>query len=137
MDKSFMIYIALGIGFLYLITNYVGDIQAEDDKYSNSAYNEELKYAQYNKTDSIGQEILDLTGADASTQFKAWNKSQLKDEFLAIFPDFSGMQDFVQDRIRGKVLQDKLSAEVKAMEDGFFSGSITAEDAKRKLSDIH
>lgn len=137
MDKSFMVYIAIGIGFMYLITNYVGEIQAEDDKYRNEAYNEEMQYSQYDTTDSIGQHILDLTGVDGSTQFKAWNKSGLKEEFLEIFPNFSEMKGFVNDRIRGKILQDKLKAELTDMEDKYFSGSITAEDAKRKLSDIH
>ena len=48
MDKSLMIFIALGVGFLYFITNFVGDIQAEDEKYQNNEYNQERKYDQYN-----------------------------------------------------------------------------------------
>ncbi|NOR56507.1 MAG: hypothetical protein GQ531_09890 [Sulfurovum sp.] len=136
MDKSFMVYIAIGIGFMYLITRYVGDIQAEDDKYSNNAHAEEMKYAQYNAVDSIGQDILDVTGVDATTQFKAWNKSTLKEEFLEIFPNFSEMQGFVKDRIRGKILQDKLTHKLTDIEDKFFSGGMTAEEAKRELGDI-
>jgi len=137
MDKSFMVYIAIGIGFMYLITTYVGDIQAEDEKYRNDAYNEEMKYKQYNAVDSIGQHILDLTGVDAQTQFKAWHKSELKDEFLEIFPNFSEMQSFVKDRIRGKILQDKLQNALREIEDKFFSGKMTAEEAKRELGSIH
>ena len=136
MDKSFMVYLAIGIGFMYVITKYVGDIQAEDEVYRNDGYNEEMKYEKYKTVDSIGQDILDLSGADASTQYAAWNKSQLKDEFLDIFPNFSEMKSFAKDRIRGKILQDKLINKLSDIEDRFFSGTVSAEQAKRELGDI-
>lgn len=134
MDKSFIIFIALGIGFLYVVTTFVGDIQAEDDAYQNNDYNQERLYDKYKTVDSIGQGILDLTGADAKTQLGAWNSSTLKDEFLALFPDFSEMKYFINDRIRGKILQDKLTNTVNTIEDKFFSGTVDAEQAKRELS---
>ena len=136
MDKSFMFFIAIGIGFLYFVTNFVGDIQAEDDAYRNNDYSQEHIYDKYQATDSIGQDILDLTGADATTQIGAWNNSMLKDEFLALFPRFDEMKIFVKDRIRGKILQDKLTSTISTIEDKFFSGTIGAEDAKRKLSTL-
>ena len=136
MDKSFMVYIAIGIGFLYVVTKYVGDIQSEDEKYRNDDYNEEMKYEQYKMVDSIGQDILDLTGADPRTQFDAWNESPLKDEFLDIFPNFSEMQAFTKDRIRGKALQDKLQHTLTDVEDKFFSGTMSAEKAKHILGSI-
>jgi len=136
MDKSFMIFIALGMGFLYFVTTFVGDIQAEDDAYRNDDYTQGHLYDQYIKVDSIGQGILDLTGADAKTQLGAWNSSMLKDEFSSLFPDFSEMKYFIKDRIRGKILQDKLTNKVNTIEDKFFSGTIGAEDAKRELSTL-
>ncbi len=136
MDKSFMVFIVLGIGFLYFVTTFVGDIQEEDEQYQNSEYNEARKYDKYKTVDSIGQSILDLTGADAKTQVAAWNSSQLKEEFLELFPDFSEMKLFVGDRVRGKVLQDKLTSTVNQVEDKFFSGAMTAEEAKRTLGSL-
>ena len=134
MDKSFMFFIAIGIGFLYFITNFVGDIQAEDDAYANNDYKQEHQYDKYKIVDSVGQDILDVTGATAQIQLGAWNSSMLKDEFLDLFPDFSEMKNFINDRLRGKILQDKLTKKVTEIEDKFFSGGITAEDAKRELS---
>ncbi|SFZ97320.1 hypothetical protein MNB_SV-5-249 [hydrothermal vent metagenome] len=136
MDKSLMIFIAIGLGALYLVTNFVGDIQAEDDAYKNSGYQQEHIYDKYQTTDSVGQDILDVTGADVKTQLGAWNSSLLKDEFLDLFPDFTEMKNFINDRIRGKILQDKLTKKVTEIEDKFFSGGITAEDAKRGLSTL-
>jgi len=134
MDKSLMFFIAIGIGFLYFVTNFVGDIQAEDEKYQNNDYNKEHIYDKYQAIDSIGQEILDLTGADAKTQLGAWNNSMLKDEFLELFPRFDEMKSFAKDRVRGKILQDKLTITINAVEDKFFSGAIDSEQAKRELS---
>jgi len=136
MDKSLMFFIAIGIGFLYFVTNFVGDIQAEDNSYANNDYKQEHKYDAYKTVDSIGQDILDVTGANAQIQLGAWNSSMLKDEFLDLFPNFSEMKNFINDRLRGKILQDKLTKKVNEIEDEFFSGGITAEDAKRELSTL-
>ena len=135
-DKSLMVYIALGIGFFYLITTYVGDIQKEDDSLRNSSYEMEHKYDQYYTEDSIGQEIVDTTLADPSIQIDIWNKSPIKSEFLDLFPDFDTMKTFIKNRVRGKYLVQKLTAKVNEVEDKFFSGTMSAEDAKRALKNI-
>ena len=135
MDRSLMIFLAIGVGFLYFITNFVGEIQ-EDDNLQNSEYKEKHKYDAYQSADSIGREILDMTGASASVQVAAWNKSKLKDEFLTLFPDFSAMKAFAQDRVRGTILQEKLSKSINNVEDQFFSGTLSAEGAKRALSSL-
>ena len=136
MDKSLTIFIAIGLGFLYFVTTFVGDIQAEDEAYQNNDYNQERKYDKYQSVDSIGQGILDLTGADAITQLGAWNSSMLKEEFLDLFPKFDEMKDFANDRIRGKILQDKLTQTLNTIEDKFFSGTMDSEQAKRELSEL-
>ena len=134
MDKSLMIFIAIGMGFLYFITSFVGGIQAEDDAYRNNDYNQEHIYDQYKMVDSIGQDILDLTGAQENVQIAAWNDSSLKDDFLELFPDFEEMKLFVSDRIVGEALQNKLNQKLQEVEDKFFSGSMTVEQAERELS---
>jgi len=133
MDKSLFIFIAIGIGFLYFVTSFVGDIQEEDDKYQNIEYQEKHKYDKYRSTDSIGQDILDLTGASTETQMAAWKKSGLKEEFLALFPDFSEMKKFVKVRTRGDALQAKLFKTIDDVEGKYFSGTMNAEQAKRAL----
>lgn len=133
MDKSLFIFIVIGLGFLYFITTFIGDIQEEDDKYQNKGYQQEHKYDQYQSVDSIGQAILDLTGADIKTQVAAWNASQLKNEFLENFPDFSAMKTFVKERIRGDNLQIKLIKNIDNVENKYFSGTISAEQAKQML----
>ena len=134
MDKSLLAFILVGIGFLYFITNFVGDIQEEDDRYQNREYQLKHKYDQYKSVDSIGREILDLTGTDSKTQISVWNKSQLKEEFLELFPDFADMKHFVKERTRGEALQAKLLKMIDYIEGEYFAGTMTAEQAKRELS---
>jgi len=134
MDKSLFVFIAIGAAFLYFITNFIGDIQKEDDTFQNQEYKLKHKYDQYHSVDSIGQEILDVVGADKETQFAAWNSSHLKDEFLQLFPDFDEMKKFIKMRVRGEILQKKLYEIVDQVEGDYFSGTMNAEQAKRSLA---
>jgi hypothetical protein len=133
MDKSLFFFILIGIGFLYVVTNFVGDIQ-KDEKFQNEEYIEKHKYDQYQSVDSIGREILDMTDTPVSIQVQAWNNSKLKTEFLELFPDFSEMKIFVKERLRGELLQAKLIASIDSVESQYFSGKMNAEQAKRELS---
>jgi hypothetical protein len=133
MDKSLFFFIVIGIGFLYFITNFVGDIQ-EDEKFQNEEYKQKHQFDQYQSVDSIGREILDMTDTPADIQVQAWNNSQLKTEFLELFPDFSEMKIFVKERLRGEILKVKLIASIDHVESQYFSGDMNAEQAKRELS---
>lgn len=135
MDRSLLIFIAVGVGFLYFITNFVGDIQ-EDDKFQNEEYKQKHQYDKYQSADSIGREILDVTGEPVDVQVEAWNSSLLKTEFLTLFPDFSDMKKFAEERVRGEVLQTKLAGLVDTVEDKYFSGAMNAEQAKRALGTL-
>jgi len=134
MDKSFLVFIVIGIGFLYFITSFVGDIQEDDEKYRNNAYVQEHRYDKYQKVDSVGRNILNLLGTNVGTQVAAWNETALKDEYIALFPDFGEMKNFVKERIKGDALSAKLLKKTSTVEDKFFSGAITAEEAKQELS---
>ncbi len=136
MDKSFFVFVLIGLGFLYFITTFIGDIQEDDEKYRNNAYEQEHKYDKYQTVDEVGQDILNLLGADVGTQVAAWNDSQLKDEFIMLFPDFGDMKNFVRDRIKGDALSTKLLAQIKSVEDKFFSGIMSADQAKQELSSL-
>lgn len=133
MDKSLFFFIVIGIGFLYFITNFVGDIQ-QDEKFQNEEYMQKHQFDQYQSVDSIGREILDMTDTPESIQVQAWNNSKLKTEFLELFPDFSEMKIFVKERLRGEILQAKLTASIDSVESQYFSGAMNAEQAKRELS---
>jgi hypothetical protein len=132
MDKSLFFFVLIGVGFLYFITQFVGDIQ-EDEKFQNDEYKQKHQYDHYQTVDSIGREILDLTDAPIGTQVQAWNNSALKPEFLELFPDFSEMKIFVEERVRGDALQSRLTNSIDDAESQYLSGAMNAEQAKRAL----
>ncbi len=136
MDKGFLVFIAIGIGFLYFITNFVGDIQKEDDVYQNKAYELEHKYDKYQGVDSVGRNVLNLLGEDPQMQVEAWNSSAVKDEFVLLFPDFEEMKKFAKERINGDALSAKVQAKIKTIEDRYFSGAMTVEQAKQEFSTL-
>jgi len=136
MDKTFLFFVAIGVGFLYFVTNFVGGIQEEDEQYRNQDYVQEHKYDKYKAVDEVGQDILNLLGANVGTQVAAWNESQLKNEFLLLFPDFGDMKIFVKGRIKGDALSAKLLTKIKSVEDKYFAGSINADQAKLELGSL-
>jgi hypothetical protein len=135
MDKSFLIFLIIGVGFFYFVINVVKETDTDTEKIHSTSYQQE-QYAKYHKTDSIGQDILDVTLADPATQLKVWNSSALKAELLDIFPDFDTMKGFVQNRVRGEPLVRKLTQKINEVEDKFFSGTINSEQAKQALEQL-
>ena len=136
MDKSLLVFIAIGLGFLYFVTNFVGDIQAEDEQYRNTGYDQEHKYDVYQGVDSVGRNVLNLLGANTPTQVAAWNASTLKGEIQDLFPDFDEMKKFANERINGDALKAKLLKKINSVEDRFFAGTITAEQAQQELGTL-
>jgi hypothetical protein len=133
MDKTLIIFVGLGIAGIYYTTNFIGKVQKEDERFQNEEYKEEQRLNQYDTVDSIGQDILDLTEVSSEVQVEVWNKSQLREEYMSLFPNFSEMKKFVGDRLRGEALQAKLLHSINSVEDQFFSGAMSMEKAKRKL----
>ena len=133
MDKSLFFFVLIGVGFLYFINQFVGDIQ-QDDQFQNEEYKQKHRYDQYQSVDSIGRKILDMTDAPVGTQVEAWNNSELKTEYVALFPDFSDMKLFISERVRGDALKAKLTSSIDGVESKYLSGAMNAEQAKRELS---
>jgi len=134
MDKAFFIYVLIGLGFFYVVTHFVNDIQEEDESYKSPTYLKEHRYDKYMSTDAVDRPILNLRGADIGTQVSAWNNSNLKNELIALLPHFDQMNMFVQERIHGgDALQQKLKKLLKSIEDRYISGVMTVEEAKYEL----
>jgi len=133
MDKSFLAFLAVGLAFFYFITHFVGGIQAEDERYRNSAYEQEHKYDAYKGVDSVGRTVLNVENADPATQVGAWNEGSLKQEFIELYPDFSLMKDFIRNRVYGEPIKTNLLKHVDDIEAKFFSGKLTTEQAKAAL----
>jgi len=134
--KNAIIFIAIAIGAIYLLSSGVKKVQSEDDRLQNEEYAKEAKLESFKATDSIGQTILDVREENYATQLEAWNHSELKEEFLDLFPDFEEMKVFPKERIRGDALIEKIVSVVDDVEFKYFGGKMDMEQAKRKLREI-
>lgn len=136
MDKNLLIFIAVGLVFMYFVTNFVNELQEEDEQLQSTAYQKKHNFDKFMKTDSIGQTILDVAGESAEVQISAWNQSKLKGELIEYFPDFDTMKLFAKERVRGEILHSKLHQHIDSVEKRFFSGEIDAEKAKKELETL-
>jgi len=133
MDKSFIVFIAAGIGFLYFITNFIGDIETDDGYNTTSKYSQEDKYI---GTDSVGRAILKLEGLSKTIQINVWNHSALKEECLSYYPDYDEIRKFIKERVISQSFQKFLLDNVTQIEKDFLMGKIDSDQALRKLESL-
>jgi len=134
--KNVVIFLAIAIGALYLLSSGVKKVQDGNEDYQSEEYGEKHKFDAYSSSDSIGQDILDVREEAYPRQLEAWNQSALKSEFLELFPDFGEMKVFAQERIRGDALIKRLVSVVDDIEYAYFGGKMDTEQAQRKLRAI-
>ena len=138
MDKSLLIFIAVGIGFLYFIKTFMHDVAMDDTiQYGNKAAIERDKgYDRFVRMDDTGESILDVSEAPENVQTEAWNNLSFKDDMAELFPDFDTMRTFVRNKVKGEPLKSKLLKKIKDVEDAFLSGRMPSEDAKEALKHL-
>ncbi len=133
MDKAFLFYILIGIGFLYFMVNVEKDANASYDGDKSPAYKQEHRFDKYQAEDNVGRSILNVSRADAATQVAAWNQSTFKEEMIDLFPNFDAMKTFAKERIRGDILQHKLLDEIDRVESQYMTGKMTESQVKDAL----
>jgi len=131
-----MVFVAVGIGFYYGITNFVGDMEKDDGYPTTTMEQEEHKYDKYISHDSIGRTILIVDGLDRKTQLEAWRHSSIRDDFLSFYPSFDEMETVIKERVMTKDLQSYLLDKTQKVERDFLGGSIDSETAKRELTNL-
>ncbi|NOZ90389.1 MAG: hypothetical protein GXO60_03780 [Epsilonproteobacteria bacterium] len=136
MDKSFIMFVAVGIGFFYLITDFVGNIERDDGYPTDTEYRQEHQYDKYTRVDSVGRAILDVEGLPLQRQLEAWHRSSLKGEALSLFPDFDEIKRLVKDRVITPDFREVLLEKIGNVEKTYLRGEITSDQARKKLESL-
>ena len=133
MKSELFLYIIIASLFGYFLLGYVKKSEGEGDKsvFGHKASIQED--AKSHHKDSIGQNILNLSTISQEDRASIWKRSTLRQEYIDLFPNFTAMRDFIQDRILGDSFQQQLLKQIDMVEDDFFSGKITQREAKEKL----
>jgi len=135
MKNELLILVAVGIFFGYFMLGFVKNTEGTGDDTVTINLNSGGDSSLLGEN-SIGQTTIDLSTVPESGQSKAWKESSLHSDFIDLFPDFSAMKDFTNDRVLGDPFQKKLMDKVTAVEDDFFSGKIEREAAIKALDDL-
>lgn len=133
MSQGLIIFIAIGAILSYILVGFIGDIQEEDDKLLTQDKMIAKEDLTYHQKDVVGQTILVFKDAPFEKKLGVWKRSPLHQEFMDIFPNFSQMRSFVNDRIIDGDFQQKLTQKIDQIENAFFSGEITPAQAREKL----
>jgi hypothetical protein len=135
LDKGLLGFIAVGAIAVYFVTGFVDKIQ-DDDGYNKSGYIEKNrdKDIQYQTLNSVGDRVLDLSLINEKKQITVWNRSEIKDEFLIIFPNFLDMKEFIKERVVGDDLQKRLIETIESIEERFIAGEISVDEGKREFN---
>ena len=134
--KGLMIFVvAAGIAF-YLLTNVIGQFKEEDNRLMNDnellAQEDQKGY----RTDVVGDMVLVKSDAPIEKRIGVWKRSPMHEEYIALFPNFSEMELYVDDRVHDDELKGRILKKLKKIGSDFFSGSVGEIQAKEDLDKI-
>ena len=130
-----VIFEAIALFFIVSgLINFIGGL--EDDVNIKSNYtNKEFKHKNYYGVDVLGEQTILLNGLSYSKKIELWNESPLKVEMLKLFPNFSLMHEFVENRIiDDSDFKKKLLDKIDKIKEEYIGGMITGQRAKATLS---
>jgi len=84
--------------------------------------------------DVNGKEILQLQAFSMEKKKKIWNNSTLKDDILALFPNFSEINYCINNQIEDDGLfKEKLLNHIDSIREKYIGGSLSVGEAKANL----
>jgi hypothetical protein len=117
------------------LVNFINDLQDEVDQPKSYDKSTQLKNEDYYNFNVVGEQTILLSGLSKSKKRELWNSSNLKNEMMNFFPDFSLMHEFVEERIiDDSDFKQKLLDKINSVEEEYIGGTLTGQRAKATLS---
>jgi len=117
MGKGMFILIAIGIGFIFLATDLVKNV---DDSPSSGRYSmsgsENTEIQRYLKDNPAGYQVFDPSSLNLEKAKKLWNNSELKQEMMDYFPKFELMKEYVRLHVVDGKFADRLVSKIAEAE---------------------
>jgi len=133
--------IFFGIVVFFIISWLIGFVDnLEDDVDVSYGFNEKsivVGDIKDYKLDSSGNEILELSTFSLDEKKRLWSESSLKEEMIELFPDFSEIKYFIENRIEDDgSFKNELLAHVEDVQENYLGGGVTGRKAKIMLSNL-
>jgi len=117
------------------LVSFINDLQDEVDHPKSYDRSTEIKNEDYYNINVVGDQTILLSGLSESKKRELWNSSNLKNEMMSFFPDFSLMHEFVAERIiDDSNFKKKLLDKIDSTEEEYIGGTLTGQRAKAALS---
>jgi hypothetical protein len=136
MNKGLMIFIAVGALMFYLVTNFVGKLKNEDERLLTSSDKQAIEDKKSYRSDVAGDMVIVKSDEPIKKRIELWKRSPLHIEYINLFPDFSEMTLYVDDRIYDAELKSTILNQLKKVESDFFTGAVSPVQAKENLDRI-
>jgi len=136
MNKGILLMILAGIGFMYMVTNFVSQAESTTPGLADSQTLREQEFARFYEKDINGDDMLNFAGAPLSKAIEVWNSSTVKARALSYFPDFDSMHQLIDNQLRESAFKEYLLAYCKRIEKQYLSGAISLDRAKTACSTI-
>jgi len=136
MNKGIIIMILAGIGFMYMVTNLVGEAESTTPGLENSQSRKAKEYAQFYKKDINGDDVLNFSGVSLAKASKVWSESTIKYKMLKYFPDFDMMRQIADNQLNASKFKTFLLHKMKQIEGDYLDGVRNLDQTKKALEDI-
>ena len=133
MKQGMIIYLLIGFVAAYFLVGFVNKLHDENDALLTKEKAMMKADMQYYQKDVVGNTVLVLKGLTSEKKYGVWKRSPLYHEMIELFPDFGGMKAFINDRIIDDELKSELLQKLDRLEDDFFSGRVSEDEAKEAL----
>ncbi len=128
--------ILAGMGFMYLVTNLVGEAESTTPGLENSQSRKAKEYAQYYRKDINGDDMLNFAGVPLSKAKAVWSESTVKYRVMSYFPDFDTMKQIAESQLNKSEFKTFLLAKMKKIEGDYLDGAINLDQARKAFEDI-
>jgi hypothetical protein len=130
--------ISFGVIVFLIISWLIGFVDKLDEEVDvNYGFNEKAMVEGNYKLDSIGNEVLELSTLSLAEKKRLWNQSQLKEEMINLFPNFSEIKYFIENRLEDDgSFKHELLTYVEHVQDNYIGGGMSGKKAKIMLSNF-
>jgi len=138
MNKTVIFF---GTVIFFIISWLVGTVNnLHDDVDVSYGFNEKSIVAgdmKNYKLDNSGNKILELSTFSLDEKKRLWSQSSLKEEMIELFPDFSEIKYFIENRIEDDgSFKNELLVHVEHVQENYIGGGVTGTKAKIMLSHL-
>ncbi len=135
-NKGILLMIIAGIGFMYLVTDLVGEAESTTPGLENSQSRKAREYAKYYSVDINGDDVLNLSGLPLPKAKNVWKESIIKEKMLSFFPDFDTMKQVAKEQLQESEFKTYFLKRLWEIEGKYIDGAMGLDQARNAIESL-